>query len=71
MWPTGTGLDSAACTIGPFSTSGVTVVTTFGTKNTDTAITMRMISPQTASPVAVSAGLRRSTVSVKPAIHGA
>ena len=47
------------------------MLTTVGTKNTDTAMTMRMTRPQTARPVAVSAGLRASTVSVKLAIHGA
>ena len=31
---------------------------------------MRMIQPQMARPVAVRAGLRASTVSVKLAIHG-
>ena len=34
-------------------------------------MTARMIQPHTARPVAVSAGLRFSTVSVKLAIHGA
>ena len=33
-------------------------------------MTIRMIQPQMASPVAMSAGLRASTVSVKLAIHG-
>ena len=47
------------------------MVTTSGTKKTLTAMTTRMMSPHTARPVAVSAGLRRSTVSVKLAIHGA
>ena len=34
-------------------------------------MTTRITRPQTARPVAVRAGLRRSTVSVKLAIHGA
>ena len=49
----------------------VAVVTTLGTKKMLTAMTIRMMSPQTDRPVAISAGLRRSTVSVKLAIHGA
>jgi hypothetical protein len=36
----------------------------------DTNTTTRRIQPQMASPVAVRAGLRASTVSVKLAIHG-
>lgn len=55
----------------PFSTNVETVLMTVGTKNTDTAMTMRMTRPHTARPVAVSAGFRFSTVSVKLAIHGA
>ena len=56
---------------GPSRPACVTVFTTCGTKKTDTAMTMRITRPQTARPVAVSAGLRFSTVSVKLAIHGA
>ncbi len=56
---------------GPFSTSVDTVFTMCGTMNTDTAMTMRITRPQIARPVAASAGLRFSTVSVKLAIHGA
>ena len=62
---------ASSCATGPFSTRVVTVVTTSGTMKTDTAMTSRMTRPQTARPVAVSAGLCRSTVSVKLAIQGA
>ena len=48
-----------------------TVFTMCGTNTMTTAMTTRMTRPQTARPVAVSAGLRRSTVSVNDAIHGA
>ena len=44
---------------------------TLGRISTETAMTTRMIQPQTARPVAIRAGLRFSTVSVKLAIHGA
>ena len=52
-------------------TSVETVLITCGTMKTDTAMTMRITRPQTARPVAASAGFRFSTVSVKLAIHGA
>ena len=44
---------------------------TAGMIRNETKTTTRMIQPQMARPVAVSAGLRASTVSVKLAIHGA
>ena len=43
---------------------------TTGMSRNATKTTTRMIQPQMARPVAVSAGLRASTVSVKLAIHG-
>src|SRR5262249_49492681 len=58
------------CACGPYCTSGVTEVTTCGITKNDAATTILMIQPQIASPVAVSAGLWSSTVSVKLAIHG-
>ena len=51
------------------STSGVTEPTTFGSAKKHNVTTTRIIQPHTASPVAVSAGLWASTVSVKLAIQ--
>ena len=45
-------------------TSGVIELTTSGRNSAESATTMRMIQPHTASPVAISAGLCFSTVSV-------
>ncbi len=55
----------------PYCTKGVIELTTYGRMRTEMAMTARMIQPQTARPVAVSAGFLFSTVSVKLAIHGA
>ena len=48
----------------------MTEVTTTGMIRKETNTVTRWIHPQIASPVAVSAGLRASTVSVKLAIQG-
>src|SRR5262249_5804045 len=53
------------------SVSLSTAVTTCGRMKKDRQTTIRRIQPQIARPVAVSAGLRFSTVSVNAAIHGA
>lgn len=66
----GAYLAAAACTAGPWLTRALVLVTTWGRMMYATKMTIRMIQPHTASPVAVRAGLWDSTVSVKLAIHG-